>query len=257
MIKNLYLNYGPKSDIFKRLDLIKKNGFDGVFLWYDEEHIDEWVKLTRNLELDIETFHLPYENCNHLWLDDELGSNYVSSLIKGVRSAGKYQVKNVIMHTMSGHNAPIPNSLGLERIERILEVCKEVNVNLAIENVRDINYSNYIFNNLNHKHLKMCLDFGHTHAFRYNIDDFDFKKYGHLITCVHISDNHGDGDEHLIPFHGNIEYKKIIEKLVSIGFTGPITSEAHWHNLMPEDEFISLVYKSLLKLEEIFGGLNG
>lgn len=254
MKKNIYLNYGPKSDLDHRLRLIKDAGFDGVFLWYDESIIADLVAKVRALNLDIETFHLPYENCNHLWLDDELGEGYYHNIINGVIAAAKYQVKTVIMHNMSGHNPPPYNEIGLNRIKKILDVCQQYDINLAIENVRDIKYTNYIFDNIKHSYLKMCLDFGHTHAFKYALRDVDFEKYGHLIVCIHISDNNGDGDEHLVPFVGNIDYQAILAKLKHINYQGPLTSEAHWQNLMPEAEFIALVYKALVKLEKIYGG---
>ena len=258
MDKYTYLNYNPDSDLDIRLHLIKDAGFDGVFLMYcDGEVFDDLVNKVKAINLKIETFHLPFGLCNHLWIDDDLGEEYLQEIIRGVKSAGRHSVKTVIMHTMSGKNPPHWNKLGLARIKLILGVCEQENVILALENVRDIKYSDYVLQNIKHPNLKMCFDFGHTQAFAYNIKDIDMNKYKGLITCLHIHDNHGDGDEHFLPFTGTIDYEYIVKQLKTIGYNGNLTSEAHWHNLMPEPKFVVLAYKALQEIEKMFGDNNG
>ena len=39
-------------------------------------------------------------------------------------------------------------------------------------------------------------------------------RYFQRILCVHIHDNFGESDEHLIPFDGNLEYNKVIEGFI-------------------------------------------
>jgi sugar phosphate isomerase/epimerase len=264
MKKNIYLNYYPREAMDYRLSVIKRTGFDGVFLMYDDSNeFGDMVNKVGKMGLEIETFHLPYDICNHLWLDDDLGRQYVEDLIRGVRAAAYYGVKTVIMHTMS-KDSPDYNELGITRIREILKVCVELNVDLALENVRDYHYTDFVFNRIKHPNLKMCLDFGHTNAFGYKFKDLDLTNYKGLITCLHIHDNHGHGDEHLIPFTGEIDYKSVVAKLKEINYTGPLTSEAHLRlpNIDPrkvtmtDEEFIKTVYKALLVIESYFGENN-
>ncbi|MFZ0212088.1 MAG: sugar phosphate isomerase/epimerase family protein [Candidatus Acidiferrales bacterium] len=52
--------------------------------------------------------------------------------------------------------------------------------------------------------LKFCFDIGHAH-----IEDgikLSFESMHDLVAAVHVHDNHGEKDEHLAPYSGNIDW---------------------------------------------------
>lgn len=71
----------------------------------------------------------------------------------------------------------------------------------------------------------ICWDFGHA-----NIVGLDqqhaLRKVGKRLKCVHIQDNHGDADEHLLPFMGNVDWYMVTDVLAEIGFEGALSLEA-------------------------------
>ncbi len=254
MKKNIYLEFGGTYDLLTRLALIKKQGFNGIFIWQDEDEkrIAEVVKNARQINLEIETMHLRFEGCNHLWLDDEQGQNYVKQIIRGVELAYMHQIPTVIMHTVAKLIHPPTAVIGLERIKTILELCQKYKINLAIENIRELSYIDYVFDNIYSPYLKMCLDFGHTNCFTYKINQVDFNKYAPYIICLHIHDNWGENDDHLLPFEGEIDFEYIAKSLKKIFYQGPLTSEAQ-KNLNESDElFLSKAYNALVKIETFF-----
>jgi sugar phosphate isomerase/epimerase len=162
------------------------------------------------------------------------------------------------MHVIGGTKRPMYSEIGLQRVKKIIEVCEELDVNLALENVREIVHINYIFENLKSRKLRMCLDFGHLNCFTKNTFEIDFEKYRDLIICTHIHDNDGSNDQHRLPFYGNVDYQYIAKELKKIGYQGPLTSEARIKekHMFTEDEFIIKVYEALTKIEKYFGEEN-
>ena len=64
----------------------------------------------------------------------------------------------------------------------------------------------------------ICFDSGHSNL---NGDPTDeIKEGGSLILTTHLHDNHGLRDEHLLPFEGNIDWIRVLEALMSNGYTG-------------------------------------
>lgn len=257
MKKYIFLDYGLEYDLRSRLQKIKDKGFDGVFLWYydDENQLEETIAACNEFQLEIETIHLPFDACNQLWLEGEAGDQYTQLMIKGVKKAAEHGIPTVIMHTMSKKNAPLYNPLGLARIRQILDVCEQYQVNLAIENVRNIVYNHYVFFHLQSPRLKMCLDFGHLHCFGYTLDAQDFSYLRDKIICTHIHDNDGEDDQHLVLFYGNLPVREVITHLKEIDYQGPLTSEARILDprfAWTEDDFLDAVFQSLEKLESMW-----
>ena len=51
------------------------------------------------------------------------------------------------------------------------------------------------------------------------------EEFAGSICEVHIADNHGATDEHLVPGQGSIHWPRALECLDKIGFEGPCTME--------------------------------
>ncbi|MDD3382018.1 MAG: sugar phosphate isomerase/epimerase [Bacilli bacterium] len=256
MGKYIYYNYGFSKEIKEKINFIKQSGFDGVFLFCDRKTNKKLVNNLRNEKLEIETLHLPYRYmCNNLWVKGKRGEKYKDVIIKGIKKAKRLDIKTVIMHISSSDCPPAYNSLGLERINEILKYCEKYNIILALENLRRLDYLDYILENCNSKKLKFCFDSGHANAFTKNINNFNWNKYKDKLHCVHLHDNNGLCDEHLLPFTGNIDWNKLMIDLNNINYSGNLTLEVI-HNfdkdkIGSEKDFIEKAYKAISKLEEM------
>lgn len=61
--------------------------------------------------------------------------------------------------------------------------------------------------------LKLCLDLGHAH-----IEDgisASFEAMRDRIVTLHVHDNHGEKDEHLLPYEGSIDWDAAIEGILA------------------------------------------
>lgn len=72
------------------------------------------------------------------------------------------------------------------------------------------------------QHVGVCLDTGHSHASGASVPE-EAIRAGQRLFNVHLQDNHGrtNEDEHLVPGHGTIDWKAVLEALDHIGFTSP------------------------------------
>lgn len=70
----------------------------------------------------------------------------------------------------------------------------------------------------------ICWDFGHAQVSGLN-QSIALRQVGSRLKCVHIHDNLGVNDSHLIPFTGVINWHEIVEVLAEIGYTGVLSME--------------------------------
>lgn len=246
---NIYIDYGYKSTYQEKIALIKQYGFDGVFI-FDHEETDFLVEKLRETNLEIEAIHLPFRNCNVLWIEGIEGEQYTQAMINGILKAAKYDIPTVIMHITS-KIPPAFSEIGLNRIRKILEYAEKYQVYLALENLRRLDYLDAIYENIDHPYLKFCFDAGHANAFTKNIDVFDLKKYQDKLICVHLHDNDGEQDLHKLPFDGNIDWQILMNKFREINYQLPLTLEGvNKHQLeLDEEEYIKRAKEALVKIE--------
>lgn len=257
--KYIYLDYGYSSSSEEKFALIKETGFDGVFLFANDEFLEN-VNLAKKYQLDIETIHLPFQNvCNNLWIENEKSTEYVEDIKKWINIASENGIDKVIFHLSQSTNPPKPTEKGFERLKEIVEVCEKRGVYLALENLRYLDYLNLSLEKIKSDKLICCFDSGHANCFTKNINEYDFMKYKGLIRCLHLHDNNGLKDEHLIPFMGNIDFIKLSKELKKIGYNGPLTLEVMKTNSnsikyenLSEIDFLKMAFASLCKIEEYF-----
>ena len=247
---NLYLYYGFPSTLKEKIALVEKHRFDGVFLFWDE-NFPAAAEMVRSAGLDIETVHLPFDRCNDLWVPGEVGEEYVAMMLKAIAEVAPAGVPTVIFHLSASDNPPPYNELGIARLARILRLCEENKINLALENLRRLDYLDYVYERLASDYLKFCFDSGHANAFTHNIENFPWEKYADKLVCVHLHDNNGLCDQHLVPFAGNIDWRRLAGDLKRVGYAGPLTSEAVCFTGQPEgeEEFLRSVKAGLAEID--------
>jgi sugar phosphate isomerase/epimerase len=69
----------------------------------------------------------------------------------------------------------------------------------------------------------MCVDSGHTHeaeSFWVPPPEEMIRILGKDVTILHLHDNNGHYDDHLLPGQGNINWPAVFESLEDIGYGG-------------------------------------
>ena len=137
-----------------------------------------------------------------------------------------------------------PNLKHNHRIfDEAVEFAMKENVGIAFENMADsenrrrfgATASELIALADSYKDSKVgvCWDTGHGNRI-YSDPVLPLKELGKRVKALHINDNHGKTDEHLLPFEGNLPWEKIMKVLKEIGYEGDLVYEIRLNNYMPD-----------------------
>lgn len=243
------------------LDRMKDVGFETFFTGLiDIESVSALKNKADKLNLEFEFIHAPFKGINYMWTP---GLDYLpifNGMKESIDSAAECGVKTVITHVSSGWNAPQVCDIGLARYDTLVEYAMRKNVNLAFENLRKLGNLACLMDRYdNIENVTFCYDCGHEHCYTALVPFLDF--YGKKLSCTHIHDNHGrdwnnpnaDGDEHLLPFEGTVDYKLMMDKLNKVGYTGSLMLEVFNTNYssMSPDEFLRDCYARIKKISKL------
>lgn len=249
--------FGYPIGISERFTLIKQAGFDGILIWWGDENIDTDGSKEKHPELAlknglfIENVHLPFNGANDLWIDNINGDEYENQIISGIKQCANFKIPTIVMHLTQGNNPPQISRIGLNRMRKIVDIAENLNVCVALENLRKPEYMDYILQEISSPKLGFCYDSGHNNCFT---PERDFlNQYGDKLFALHLHDNDAIDDLHMIPFDGSIEWKKIKNELESLEYKGAISLEVvqgtqDIYRNMSAEEFLRKAFISATKI---------
>jgi sugar phosphate isomerase/epimerase len=101
-----------------------------------------------------------------------------------------------------------------------LERATELNVEIALENGKNLDHFHYVLallDELNHAHLGICVDTGHAH-----LGDLGapraIRMAGKRLFTTHLHDNLGERDDHMPPATGTIHWAETFAALREVGY---------------------------------------
>lgn len=215
--------FGYPLELEDRLRLIKGAGFKSVLLWWAvesafEPSVPHKVEAARRHGLEVENAHLQFANMNSLWLEGFEGEHYCEELIGLIAEAGVYGVPTLVVHLTRTTEPPASNELGFSRFMRLVEAAEKVNVDLAFENLKVVSRLYEMMERCGSRRVGVCFDSGHNH---YVCPDRRVcRDFASRIKAVHLHDNRGKKDEHLIPFDGNEDWANVRKELIDSAYTG-------------------------------------
>ena len=231
---SIYAGVSRDYSIEERIAAIAEAGFDAICLDFEKElaHTEtSWenqMRLAQKYALPVENVHLSGKGMTSAWTEGEAGDQVIDRLIEELRDMASLGIKIGVAHVTWGHKLPGGNyEIGLARYKRAVEAAEKYDVILALENSVYADHVHYLLKNIQSPSLGFCYDSGHENAFTPR-EDF-LSKYGNILAAVHLHDNDGINDDHLLPLHpkGTIDWNDKITKLKSTELFGRmITLEA-------------------------------
>lgn len=264
MNRRLGMNVGAlRAPQLEGLEIMKTAGFDCFFS--GSFHYDEVAALKERadaLELEFEFIHGPFQGpggINAMWLSGVEYRQLFNDMKESIDSAAACGVPIVVIHVSSGWNAPQLNDLGLSRYDELVLYAAEKGVKLAFENLRKLGNVSYFVDRYERlPHVGFCFDCGHEHCYTPNVCWPDI--FTTQLLCTHLHDNHGPAkegavereDEHLLPFDGTYDFRRMIRKLDEYGYTGSLMmelsqSKPQYEHMTPR-EFAAEAYARVKKM---------
>ncbi len=209
------------------MDCIKSTGFDAVFTYGNlPDFIDHVAEKCAQLGLRYEALHAPSDHINDLWHGGEAGENVVKMLCESVDLAAAHGISKVIVHVSSKEDCPHVTDAGLELFDRFVKYAAEKDVIVAVENQRKLGNISTIFEIYpKESNVAFCWDNGHEACFARGREYLPL--FGDRCVLTHIHDNNCiyNVDEHLLPYDGQIDFRRVADLLHASGYKGTLMLE--------------------------------
>jgi sugar phosphate isomerase/epimerase len=243
----------------KSFELIKQAGFDNVILWWGDEFDHEigskelLPDMAKEVDLHIENVHMTFQRANALWEDTEETTISINDHISCIESCNSHGIPMMVMHLSKGYTPPEKSEKGLDNIIKIVECAEKNDIFIAIENIERMDYTDYVLDNIKSDKLRLCYDSGHDKCF---VKSGFLEKYADKIITLHLHDNDGTSDHHMIPGDGTIDWSYITNALKDANYTGAITLECtnkgfDIYNKLTPEEYLEKAYKSAVNIAKL------
>jgi len=152
-----------------------------------------------------------------------------------IEQASAFGKVPVVVHYLDRMNNPIYGQMFRKAVEELYEVSHRVGVILTIETVpykpkvneryADSREVAEFVRSFNADDLRMTIDINHSNLHE-SLPDVCANAHG-LIANVHMSNNHGEWEDHLPPMDGVIDFPATFAALRRHGYCGPANLEMH------------------------------
>lgn len=207
-----------------------------------EKYVDELGELGAKLGVTFTQSHLPYYDVFGSKTNQETKDLLEELIRRSIIASGKLGVKWTVTHPVTyypaGQDMSVSKQKNIEYYSRHVETAVANNIGIALENdfeYRSAPYMHIYCANIfeqtdlidsfkDPEHVGACYDFGHANL----VGGFhrqNLNILGSRLKAVHVQDNKGLADEHLLPFHGNIDWKDAMAGLADIDYKGELTYE--------------------------------
>jgi sugar phosphate isomerase/epimerase len=142
----------------------------------------------------------------------------VDEIKRALEVTEKNPCKYLIQHIGHGRQAVDPRKLdaAFTSLENLAMFAKARGVTIALENTpSELGAPSVLHKFIVDTHLndlRLCFDIGHAHIEEGVGPSFEAMR--EYLVSSHIHDNHGDKDEHLLPFDGTIEWDAALRGFV-------------------------------------------
>ena len=169
-------------------------------------------------------------------LNDADGS-FLADTIRCVDACGAWGIPNLVVHSGYAHGLNVAQTFAANRefYAPILERAEKYGVNILVENFNKMHVPGlYWIDNatdllglieyINHPLFHAVWDAGHANLQPMPQDE-ELRLLGSHVRALHIQDNRGDSDTHLLPFLGTMSMDALMHGLQDIGYSGYFTFE--------------------------------
>ncbi len=234
MLPSITLEYTETGSLQERMDAVMKAGFTAINLASTQcKHLLRSRSIeTDGLKLELQQHGLAVDWVHSPFIrsvlydgSDEKYPLTIGALKAAIIIAAELEARSLIVHpfdkNFSAERITHPDAINqlIEAFSILVDYGRWHGVLIAVENI-DEPYSAQILTRLLQQvdGLKMCFDTGH--AERWQAWENYLPVFLPRISALHIHDNHGVKDEHLVPGDGTIDFVPFFRALKSIDYSG-------------------------------------
>lgn len=227
-------------------------------------YVDEIGELGARLGVRFTQSHLPYYDI-FAAADREKKAVMEELIRRSIIASGRLGVKWAVTHPgtvyEAGHDTETSLRRNLEYFAPHVEMAARAGIGIALEN--DFEYRGKPYQRIycasveelceladafRSKYVGICYDFGHANLTG-GFHRKNLNRIGSRLKAVHVQDNHGISDEHLMPFFGNTDWADAMAGLADIDYRGELTYEIQEFGRYVPNE----LKKHVVELSVVFG----
>lgn len=230
----------------EEFEKIKEAGFTGVEIWAEQHSAGKYLDYAKQHGLEI-GMHLPFHDLNLATPYETIADHVMTANKQWIETLASYGGKHAVIHGGSAMASEDTDHVYPKMISRLSELntfAKDNNIELLFENLipDGLSYM-HIFPSsvdewkdvLDKTNTSACLDVGHL-----AVQGDDFKetvdRLGHSLQSIHLSDNDGQSDLHLLPGEGkNMVQDDPIDYLKKVNYDGPVVLEINPYKYTPDN----------------------
>lgn len=250
----IFAYFGYDLPLEESLRRIAAAGFDTVSLFWGAfdggPPLHQQPDLARRVGLRVENAHAPFDGVNALWTPGDGGDRAAASLIEALEGCAASGVPVLVAHLTDGPAPPPPSLLGIDRLKQVEAAAERCRVVLALENLRHAAHLHAALSALTSPFTRFCYDSGH--HFGWGRGEPYLERYGARLAALHLHDNDGTKDQHLLPFDGAVDWPALMGRLSASGYDGALTLEVQaagrYESAMPASAFLERARAALERL---------
>jgi fructoselysine 3-epimerase len=250
---SIYLNY-PLNEAIRR---ISKAGYDGIDFWGGRPHayrkdlnqaeIAETRATIRDLKLGVASFipaqfRYPTCLCSKQEVIRQDSVAYIQDSIQTASALGASIVSVCPGHSLFGQSTSAAWDNLSHSLDEICSFAASYPVRIAIEPadryetdlINNIPDAMRMIDQLGHSNLGVVLDNGHSHVVGESAVQAITIAQDRLFH-VHVDDNNGLRDQHLVPGQGTFDFEPFLEALDKAGYHGYLCVELSWDMTIDPD----------------------
>ena len=210
----------------------------------------------------------------HLYLRVKIctDDNAIKTLCKWIDLYEAIGIKNMVLHcdNMLGTDLSREEKVerNIEKLKQLAEYIKDKDITVCLENLRphspddpelvDRNADDllYIIDRIGSDRFGICLDTGHLNLTDKNQREFILKA-GSKLKALHIANNEGVTDQHMMPYsRGTVDFKEVVKALREVGYKGIFNLEIPGERRAPLEVldyklgYIQKVYDYLMRVSD-------
>ncbi len=224
-----------KESGFHYADMNFGNGYEernGVFSDSYEKHIEEVALTAEKVGIKLVQAHAPMGAP----IAEDNGA-FIKDNIRCIDACGAWGIPNLVVHSGYAHGLTVKETFAKNRefYMPLLEAAEKQGVNILVENFNKMHVDGmYWIDNapdllamveyVNHPLFHAVWDVGHANMQEMPQDEA-LRMLGGHVRALHIQDNLGTSDSHLVPFLGSLNLDAVMNGLLDIGYDGYFTFE--------------------------------
>lgn len=195
----------------------------------------------------------------HLWLQADItsGDETLDILKNWLDLFLELGIRSAVLHATGDNSLPDGElfSKRVAALEKLTGYIKGSSLTICLENLRTSKNThtaeqlNQMIDAVGDENLGICLDTGHLHissASGLGQSQSEFiRSAGKRLKALHIADNDGSGDQHLMPFgRGTVNWAEVMSALKENGYNRLFNMEIPGESNLPMDKLIEKLHRA-------------